>query len=192
MIKINEYFSEVSKIIANLKKEQFKINKIKDIIIEANKKNRKIFLVGNGGSAADADHFVGELVCTFNNKNRKPFEVFSLNQNNIAMSAWSNDFGYESYFERCLKAYSKKGDILICLTTSGGNYKKKQSKNLVKAINFAKLNKMFVISLTGRTGGYVKTKSNLNININSNKTSYIQEAHMSILHCVCELLENQI
>jgi len=94
------------------------------------------------------------------------------------------------YLERCLKAYSKKNDILICLTTSGGNVKKKQSKNLLKAVNYAKKNKLYVISLTGRTGGFVKSSSNININIKSNKTSYIQEAHMSILHCICELLEN--
>ena len=106
------------------------------------------------------------------------------------MTAWSNDFGYEGYLERCLKAYSKKNDILICLTTSGGNIKKKQSKNLLKAVKYAKEKKLYVISLTGRSGGFVKSNSNININIKSNKTSYIQEAHMSILHCVCELLES--
>ena len=107
------------------------------------------------------------------------------------MTAWSNDFSYETYLERCLKAYSKKNDILICLTTSGGNIKKSQSKNLIKAVNYAKKNKNLVISLTGRTGGYVKNKSDININIESNVTSYIQEAHMSILHCICMLLENE-
>ena len=100
--------------------------------------------------------------------------------------------GYETYFERCLKAYSKKNDILICLTTSGGNLKKSQSKNLIKAIDFANKNKIFIISLTGRTGGYVKNKSKININIESDVTSYIQEAHMSILHCICENLETRL
>ena len=107
------------------------------------------------------------------------------------MTAWSNDFSYETYFERCLKAYSKKNDILVCLTTSGGDLNKSQSKNLIRAINYAKKYKIYIISLTGRTGGYVKNKSNININIKSNVTSYIQEAHMSILHSICKLLENE-
>jgi len=190
MNKIDKYFDNVSNIIKELKTEKKKIVQIKDKILEANKTSRKIFVIGNGGSAADSDHFTGELVCTFENKNRKPFEVYSLNQNYVAMTAWTNDFGYEGYLERCLKAYSKKNDILFCLTTSGGNIKKKQSKNLLKAVKFAKKNKLFVISLTGRNGGYVKSKSDLNINIKSNKTSFIQEAHMSILHCICDLLED--
>ena len=190
MNKINKYFDDVSNIIKNLKTEKKKIIHIKNIILKANKNNQKIFVIGNGGSAADSDHFAGELVCTFEKKKRKPFEVYSLNQNYIAMTAWSNDFSYEGYLERCLKAYSKKNDILICLTTSGGNIKKKQSKNLLKAVKYAKERKLYVISLTGRSGGFVKSNSNININIKSNKTSYIQEAHMSILHCVCELLES--
>ena len=192
MKKIHKYFNDASTIIKKLRLEEKKIIKIKNKIIETNKSNQKIFVVGNGGSAADADHFVGELVCTFNNKKSKPFKVFSLNQNYIAMTAWSNDFGYDGYLERCLKAYSNKDDILICLTTSGGNKKRKQSRNLLKAVQFAKKNNLYVISLTGRTGGYVKDNSDININIKSNKTSFIQEAHMSILHCICELLEDQV
>lgn len=191
MHKIDKYFNDVSKIIENLKSEKKKIIQIKNKILKANKLNQKIFVIGNGGSAADSDHFAGELICTFEKKNRKPFEIYSLNQNYIAMTAWSNDFSYETYFERCLKAYSKKNDILVCLTTSGGDLKKSQSKNLIRAINYAKKYKIYIISLTGRTGGYVKNKSNININIKSNVTSYIQEAHMSILHSICKLLENE-
>ena len=192
MKKIKQYFEDVSNIIIKLNQFESEIIKIKNVILKANKLKKKIFIIGNGGSAADADHFAGELICTFNNKKRKPFEIYSLNQNNIALTAWANDFGYETYFERCLKAYSKKNDIMICLTTSGGNLKKSQSKNLIKAVNYAKKNNILVISLTGRTGGYVKQKSIININIDSKVTSYIQEAHMSILHCICELLEQEI
>lgn len=192
MTKIKEYFTVVSQIINNLKVEEDKIKKITNKIIKTNRKNKKIFVIGNGGSAADGDHFAGELICTFDNKKRKPFEVYSLNQNYIAMTAWSNDFSYETYYERCLKAYSNPGDVLLCLTTSGGSKVKKQTKNIVKAIEYAKKNKIFIISLTGRTGGFAKRNSHLNININSKKTSYIQEAHMSILHCICEQLEKEV
>ena len=192
MKKIKKYFLDVSKIIEKLNNFEKEILEIKKIILTANKLKRKIFVIGNGGSAADSDHFAGELICTFNNRKRKPFEIYSLNQNNVAMTARSNDFSYESYLERCLKAYSKKNDVLICLTTSGGNIKKPQSKNLIRAVNFAKKNKILVVSLTGRTGGYVKRKSDININIESQVTSYIQEAHMSILHCICDLLEKEI
>ena len=192
MKKIKKYFLDVSKIIEKLNNFEKEILEIKKIILTANKLKRKIFIIGNGGSAADSDHFAGELICTFNNRKRKPFEIYSLNQNNVAMTAWANDFSYESYLERCLKAYSKKNDVLICLTTSGGNIKKSQSKNLIRAVNFAKKNKILVVSLTGRTGGYVKRKSDININIESQVTSYIQEAHMSILNCICDLLEKEI
>ena len=108
MKKIDEYFDKTSKIIRKLKKEKEKILNIKNKILQADKKNQKIFVVGNGGSAADSDHFAGELICTFDKKKRRPFEVYSLNQNSAALTAWSNDFNYETYLERCLKAYSKK------------------------------------------------------------------------------------
>ena len=115
-----------------------------------------------------------------------------MSSNLAGLTAWSNDFNYDTYYERCLKAYSNSGDTLICLTTSGGSKTKKQTKNIVKAIEYAKKNKIHVISLTGRSGGFAKKNSDININIKSQKTSFIQEAHMSILHCVCELLENEV
>ena len=109
--------------------------------------------------------------------------------NTSALSAWGNDFDFTGYVERQLSAIADKNDILFLLSTSGGNLKKKQSINLIKAANYAKKNKITVISLIGANGGELEKLSDMYIKIDSNKTSHIQEAHIAIIHYICEALE---
>jgi len=93
------YFNEVSKQISLLTKEIEKIDQISRLIFNAHKEKRKILVAGNGGSCADAEHFVGELVCTFLDRNRGAISAINLFSNNAAVTAWSNDFNYESYLK---------------------------------------------------------------------------------------------
>ena len=183
------YFNEVSKQISLLTEEIEKIDQISRLIFNANKEKRKILVAGNGGSCADAEHFVGELVCTFLDRNRSAISAINLSSNNAAITAWSNDFNYESYLKRQVEAYGNLGDILILLSTSGGSIKNKQSMNLIHACDQANHMRIKTISLIGRDGGILKEKSDDYILIKSDQTSVIQECHMSILHAICNNLD---
>ena len=193
MIDIKNYFDTSSTEIKKLSKFSNEILLISKKIIECKKNNKKVLVVGNGGSCADADHFVGELQCTYKKKDRPPIPSISLGGNPASITAWSNDFGYESYFKRQLQVHGNPGDILILLTSSGGkrntsNY----SSNLILAAEEAIKKNIYVISLVGKTGGELKKISNTCIHVENNFTSFVQESHMSILHCICEYLDTEL
>ena len=160
------------------------------MLINANKNNKTIYVCGNGGSDSEAEHFVTELLCTYDKKNRKPISAVSLNSNASSISAWSNDFEYETFLKRSVQAHCKKNDILFILTTSGGSKNSKQSLNVVNAAKEAQKKNVKVIVLTGKKGGQVLKYSDLSIHIKSSKTSHIQESQLIILHLICEFLEN--
>ncbi len=185
----SNYFLEVSKEISNLASQVPMIDKISQIIFEANSLNKKILVAGNGGSCADAEHFVGELVCTFLDRNRGALSAINLSSNISAMTAWANDFNFESFIARQVEAHGKEGDILFLITTGGGNEDSGASMNLVRACEKANSMKIKTISLVGKDGGILKKLSDDYILIPSKKTSVIQECHMSILHAICNNLD---
>ena len=118
------YFLNSSEVMLSICKQIDSINDIARNIYKSQKKGGKLLIAGNGGSSADADHFAGEMTCTYSNPKRRPFNAISLSSNSAAVTAWANDFGFDSYFERQLDAYAKKGDILFLLST-GEKYKKR-------------------------------------------------------------------
>ena len=188
---VKNYFNNTSKIISECNIFE------KQIILFARsiykrKGKKKILVVGNGGSSADADHFVGELTCTYSSRKRSAHSAISLSSSSPGLTAWGNDFGFETYFERQVEANGNKGDILLILSTGGGNIKKNISKNLIYAAKIAKKKKLKVISLVGKSGGYLYKNSDISIKIKSNITSVIQEAHMTILHSICYYLEERL
>ena len=187
---IDKHFQESSRVISNLNNHQKEIINIVKLILKCKKDKNKILVAGNGGSSADAEHFTGELICTFNNRKRKSMAAVCLSNHPAAITAWSNDFGYDTYFERQVDAVGLKDDILILLSTGGGD--KNSSMNLVHAAKLAKKKGLKVISLIGKSGGILKNISDIKIVVKSKITSYIQEAHMSILHCICECLDNEL
>ena len=189
---ISSYFNSVSKVITKLNNHEDKIINIIDKIKLCNESGNKVLIAGNGGSCADAEHFAGELVCTFNDRNRKGISAIPLATHPAALTAWSNDFGFESYFERQIESNGKKGDILFLLSTGGGDLKNKASLNLVFAAQKALKKKLTVISLVGKEGGELKKISNIYIHVKNKDTSIIQEAHMSILHCICIGLDSKL
>jgi D-sedoheptulose 7-phosphate isomerase len=150
------------------------------------KNGNKILTCGNGGSAADAQHFATELVIRYN-KERPSIPAIALSSDASVVTAASNDYGYEFVFSRQIEGLGKAGDVLIGITTSGN------SKNVHKAFETAKELGMKTICLNGKSGG---TINNLNLDSNliipSNTTARIQEAHINIIHIWCELIDQII
>ena len=188
-MNINKYFKNSSDTMLSIQKQIDSIKEIAKNIYKSQKKGGKLLIAGNGGSSADADHFAGEMTCTYSNPKRRPFNAISLSSNSAAVTAWANDFGFDSYYERQLDAYAKKGDVLFLLSTGGGNIKKGYSMNLVKAAKMAIKKKIKLYSLVGKTGGELHKISNISVKIDSFATSHIQEAHIAIIHYICELLD---
>lgn len=147
------------------------------------KNGSTIYWCGNGGSASQANHLSAELLGGMYQKKIKPFKSVCLNVDTAFITAWSNDDSFDNIFVRQLEALGESGDILIGLSTSGN------SPNVVKAAQFARSNKLKVISLTGNDGGILNKHSDININIPSNSTQRIQEMHILIGHILCDLVE---
>jgi phosphoheptose isomerase len=192
MFDVENYFKSSSKVIGELINHKDKVHLIAKKIIEGKKKNKKVLVAGNGGSCADADHFSGELQCTYKNSERSAISAINIGGMPASITAWANDFGFETYFERQVKAHGNKDDILFLISTGGGNLENGASTCLIKAADEAKKRGMFLISLVGKSGGELKKKSDISIHVENNITAFIQEAHMSIMHCVCEILEIEL
>lgn len=161
------------------------IGKFSNLVLECYKKNKKLLVCGNGGSAADAQHISGELVGRFKLE-RKGIPCIALSTDSSVMTAWSNDYEFDTIFSRQVEALGNKGDILIGISTSGN------SKNVIKAIEKAKEKGLTAISLTGKDGGKIREISDFNINVNHDNTPRVQEAHMLIYHIMCELVEAEL
>ena len=135
---IKKHFLEIKKILDNSDKLIKDIEEISFFLKKKINQKNKIYVYGNGGSFADASHFVGELTATYSSKKRKSLPFILLGSNLAAITGWSNDFKFEDYLVREFSANVKKNDVLFLFSTSGGNLKKKQSINLIKLARFAK------------------------------------------------------
>jgi D-sedoheptulose 7-phosphate isomerase len=156
------------------------------LIIDAFKNNHTVFWCGNGGSASQANHLSAELVGGMYKKKIKPFNSICLNTDIAFITAWSNDDSFDNIFVRQLEGISKKGDVLLSLSTSG------ESKNIINGAKFAKENNVKTISFTGNSGSSLESYSDINININTSDTQRIQEMHIMIGHIICDIVENAL
>lgn len=150
------------------------------------KNGNKILSCGNGGSAADAQHFAAELVCRFE-RERPALAAIALTVDTSALTAISNDYHYDEIFARQIDALAKPGDVLLAISTSGF------SPNIVRAIEQAHKQEMVVVALTGRDGGQVaKILSNhdIEVRVSSESTARIQEVHLLTIHCLCDQIDN--
>jgi phosphoheptose isomerase len=143
----------------------------------------KVLVCGNGGSAAESQHLVAELVGRFEMTKRQGLPAISLTADTAIITAWSNDIHYEDAFARQVEAYGQPGDILFCFSTSG------QSTNVINAMKVALEKQMKCIALTGKGGGDMSAYAHVNIVIPSDHTQRIQELHLHILHTLCSLVE---
>ena len=186
---IEDYFQQSSNVISSLSSELESIERIASAIHEISKIGGKVLIAGNGGSCADAEHFAGELLCTFKARDRDPIGAVHLANNSSAITAWTNDFEFNSYFTRQVKALGNEGDILFLITTGGGNRDNGASMNLVYAAEKARELGLKIITIAGKGGGILKDFSDISIIVKSDETANIQEGHIAIIHSVCYCLD---
>ncbi len=150
--------------------------------LEALKQGNKILIAGNGGSAADAQHFAGELVGRFL-KERKGLGAVALSTDTSILTSIGNDYGYEEIFARQVEALGRPGDVLIGISTSGN------SENIIRAVKKAQELGLTTICLTGMDGGKLKELCDYDITVPLEETPRIQEFHTMTVHMMCELVE---
>ena len=176
-------------IILKRKIEKFSKEIIGSVNLVANTltKGGRLFLCGNGGSAADAQHLAAEyLIRLKKNNNRKPLPAISLAMDTSTLTACGNDLGFSNIFSRNLEALGKKNDLLIALSTSGN------SLNVLKALKLSKKMELQSIALLGSKGGKMKGLANEEIIVPSHNVARIQEAHIFLGHLIFELAEKII
>ncbi|MFA5687680.1 MAG: SIS domain-containing protein [Kiritimatiellales bacterium] len=153
-----------------------------DLIVKAYKNDHGVFLFGNGGSAADAQHVAGELNGRFLME-RRPLKAQALVGDAATVTSIANDYGYEQIFAKQLRANAGAGDVAFGFTTSGN------SKNVIKAFKTAREIDVKTIAMTGAGGGAIAELADVLIAVPSDHTPHIQEAGMVIYHCLCEQIE---
>lgn len=144
--------------------------------------DRKILACGNGGSAADAQHFAAELLGRFE-RERPELAALSLATNSSTLTAIANDYRYEDVFSKQVRGLGRPGDVLLAITTSGN------SGNVIAAIEAAHAREMHVVALTGRDGGRVNTAvraGDVHLCVPESRTARIQEVHLLVVHCLCD------
>ena len=162
-----------------------KVQEAADKIFSTLENGNKLLICGNGGSAADSQHFAAELVGRFE-KEKQPLPAISLTTDTSILTAVANDYGYDNVFAKQVKALCKKGDLLFAISTSGN------SPNVLKAVELAKTIGMKSISLTGKDGGKIAGISDIDINIPVFSTARVQEAHITVIHIICKIIEDKM
>ena len=155
------------------------------IIIDAYRAGKKVLLIGNGGSAADAQHLAAELVGRFLVA-RKALPAIALTTDTSVLTALSNDYGYDKVFSRQIEALAERGDVLLAMTTGG------TSANILSAIETAQARGVAVIVMTGEKGAYLKDRAELALVVPAGKPPRVQEAHITIGHIICLLVEEEL
>jgi len=185
IVCFNNRISELEKTLAQFKNDcVIQVLESAKIIEEAFLNGNKLLICGNGGSAADSQHFAAEFVSSFSkNINRPALSAIALTTDSSILTAYSNDFSFDGVFERQVQAHGRIGDVLIVITSSG------ESVNCIKAVEQAKSQGIKSIALT-RTGALVSTKVDVSIEVPSNNTQHIQECHIVAYHILAELVEN--
>ena len=148
----------------------------------------KILACGNGGSAGDAQHFAAELLNRFE-RERPGLPAVAITTDSSTITAIANDYSYDEIFSKQVKALGHAGDILLAISTSGN------SNNVVEAIKAAHDRKMIVVAMTGRDGGKMAAHykgEDVEIRVPAQSTARIQEVHLLIIHCLCDLIDSQL
>ena len=179
---MKDFFSkelgEHAQIVAKMNDLKEQINEICELFWRTLKNGGKILICGNGGSAADSQHFAAELTGRYKTE-RAPLPAIALSTDTSALTAIGNDYGFEYVFERGVRALGQKGDLFVGISTSGN------SKNVINATNAAKSMGLETFALLGKDGGELKNLSNHAIIVPSNDTARIQEMHILIIHTIC-------
>jgi D-sedoheptulose 7-phosphate isomerase len=156
-----------------------------DALVSAYRAGHKALFFGNGGSAADAQHLAAEFLGRYL-RQRDPLPALALNANSSAVTAISNDYGYEQVFARQLEALAAPGDVAVGISTSGN------SPSVIQALMCARRKGLFTIALTGRSGGRLHGLVDVLIAVPSEETPRIQECHILFGHALCDAVEHAV
>jgi D-sedoheptulose 7-phosphate isomerase len=156
-----------------------------DAIIRALGSGNKVLVFGNGGSAADAQHFAAEMIVRYE-RGRPARAAMALTTDTSVLTASANDLAFETVFARQIEALGKPGDVALAITTSG------RSANVLRAIEAANARGLVTIALTGRDGGDAGTLAAIHVNVAEERTAHAQEVHATVLHVLCELIDEAL
>ena len=182
---IQKIINSSSQTIVNISNNLSEIESIVLKIISAIKNGNKVILFGNGGSAADAQHIAAELIGRFKLE-RKSFPALALTTDSSILTSLSNDYSFDTVFSRQCEGLVKDGDVIIGISTSGN------SKNVYDGLMTAKKFGGYAIGLLGNEGGNISKIVDISIIVDSKSTPRIQEAHRTIYHIICELVEKKL
>ena len=160
-----------------------RIQSASELMVRILKSGNKILLIGNGGSAADAQHIAAELTGRYKSE-RKGLPAIALTTDTSALTAISNDYGYVRVFDRQVEALANQGDLLIGISTSGN------SANIISALEVAKELGCATLGMSGKSGGKMNEVCDLNLTIPSDDTPRIQEMHILIGHILCQAVDD--
>jgi D-sedoheptulose 7-phosphate isomerase len=161
------------------------IRKIAQAMLGCLQSGKTVYLLGNGGSAADAQHIAGEMIGRFK-KDRRALPVLALTTDSSVLTAIANDYGFDSCFEKQVEAFVREGDVVIGLSTSGN------SRGVLKALLLAKERGATTIGLTGQEGGELKKIVDICLKVPSKNTPRIQECHITVGHILCSIVEKEL
>jgi D-sedoheptulose 7-phosphate isomerase len=154
-------------------------------ILEASRDGGKVLLFGNGGSATDAQHMASDLVGRFQ-RERRALAAVALTTDSSVITAVANDYAFDRVFVRQIEALGRRGDVAFGISTSG------RSANVVEGLRAAGARGMRTIAMTGRDGGAVGREVDIHINVPDPSTARVQEAHRTLIHAICELVEREL
>lgn len=154
-----------------------------DLVTQRLRDGGTVYTCGNGGSAAEAMHLAEELIGRYRKGNRSALRAVCLNADATALTCIANDFGYEQVFARQCEALLAPGDVLVALSTSG------ESVNIENALRTARSRGAATVGLLGRTGGRCRAHCDLSILVDADDAAHVQEAHLVVVHLLCEMLE---
>jgi len=180
-----EFQSHLETIIRVIEHSQADLEIASSIVVDTLKNGNKILLCGNGGSAADAQHFAAELTGRYKTE-RKGLAGIALTTDTSSITAIANDYGYDRIFDRQFEALANEGDLLIGITTSGN------SKNIISALKLAKEMNCKTIGFSGRDGGIMTELCDINLIVPSDDTPRIQEMHILFAHTICQIVDNNL
>ena len=178
--EINDYLGRLKKTIDNLKSDE--IDQFIEIINKAYAHNKQVFVIGNGGSALTASHYACDLNKGISYNRAKRFRAIALADNYATTMAYANDVSYEDIFVEQLKNFLEKGDVVICISGSGN------SKNVLKAIEYANQGGAITVGITGYDGGELKKISSHSVNANVNDMQISEDIHMILGHLTMKVL----
>jgi D-sedoheptulose 7-phosphate isomerase len=154
-------------------------------IVKAVKAGGKVLVFGNGGSAADAQHVAAELVGRLE-RERGAIAAVALSSDSSILTAVANDYGFERVFARQIEALGRRGDVALAISTSGG------SGNVLAGVAAARAAGLVVVGLSGRDGGGLGREADIHVNVPEQDTARVQEVHRTLLHVLCELVEQEL